>query len=147
MASARTWLAVVVPTLAGCAAQQPAQAVVLGDAAPPNGYVEVRSLDVTDGQGCGVFGQSGSREGARQKLRAEAAKLGASYVHITEAEEPKPNHQCLEHQYKLRGVAYRTPAPAPAPRAAAAASAPTPPAPTPPVVLQEYEGGAALGGD
>jgi hypothetical protein len=148
MASARTWLAMVVPALAGCGAQQPAltpaaQAVVLGDAAPPDGYVEVRSLDVTDGQGCGVFGRSGSREGARQKLRAEAAKLGASYVRITEAEEPKPNHQCLEHQYKLHGIAYRTQAQAPA--VAAAASAPTLPAPTSPVVLQDYEGGAALG--
>lgn len=102
--------------------------VVLSESAPPAGYVALGPLSVKSGKGCGVFGESGSRQDAEIKLRNEASKLGASYVFITVSEAPRPNHQCMEHEYKLSGVAYRAsgvstvlasrssaPAPAPAP--------------------------------
>ncbi len=109
-----------------------ARGVVLSEQAPPSGYVRVRELRVTSGKGCGVLGQAGSREGAEALLRDEAAKLGASYVQVTRFVPPPPNHQCLEHEHELRGVAYRDPADAP-PASVGRGSPPTPvasPAPT-----------------
>ena len=84
-----------------------ASEVVLSEGAPPSGYVEVRSLSVKSGKGCGFLGEAGSRENADAKLRAEAAKVGATFVHITMVRAPRPNHQCLEHEHQLSGIAYR----------------------------------------
>jgi len=114
--------------------------VVLSERAAPAGYVEVRKVSAQSGKGCGFVGQAGSREDAESKLRGEAAKLGATFVQVTDIQVPRPNHQCLEHEYKLSGVAYRkTVAPAgPASIAAATASA----AAAPDAVVQDYEPGA-----
>ncbi len=92
--------------------------VQLSDSAPPVGYVELQRLSVRSGKGCGVLGSSGSREDAETKLRGEAAKLGASYVRVTGVQAPRPNYQCVEHEYKLSGVAYRKPNSTPPPSAA-----------------------------
>jgi hypothetical protein len=91
---------------------------VVSQAAPPQGYVALKALRVSSGKGCGVLGQAGSVEDGYDKLRAEAAKLGASYVQVSFVQKPPVNHQCREHEHKLGGVAFR--APAPAPQAAAA---------------------------
>jgi hypothetical protein len=99
--------------------------------------VEVRQLSVQSGKGCGFAGEAGSRENADAKLRAEAAKLGASFVRVTSVQAPGPNHQCLEHEYKLSGVAYRKVV------AHLAAAAPTAGlAAAPGAVVQDYEPGA-----
>jgi hypothetical protein len=104
-------LAATVATSCGAKTMAPpvrgASEVVLSDSAPPAGYVEVRSLSVQSGKGCGFLGEAGSRENADAKLRAEAAKSGATFVHITDVRAPGPNHQCLEHEHKLSGIAYR----------------------------------------
>lgn len=121
--------------------------LTLSDAAPPEGYVAVGPVSAQSGKGCGVLGSAGSRPDAEAKLRAAADKLGANYVHITRRDEPRPNHQCMDHEHKLTGVAYRalTAAPAAATLGAVPASAPTPARPKLPLVLRNYEGDAAIG--
>jgi hypothetical protein len=102
--------------------------VVVSDEPAPSGYVRLKELSVKSGRGCGVLGKAGSREGAEAQLRGDAAKLGASYVQLTQVQAPRPNHQCLEHEHQLRGVAYAQPgaatpvASAPAPALAVARS-------------------------
>jgi hypothetical protein len=122
--------------------------VALSEAAPPAGYVALGALAVQSGKGCGLLAERGSREDAEHRLRVAAERLGASYVRITARVEPGGNHLCLEHEYKLRGVAYRAPAPRPPAAAAPAppgASAAPPPAVALPRVLLDYEGDGALG--
>jgi hypothetical protein len=103
-----------------------ASRVTLSEQSPPAGYVEVRAVSAQSGKGCGLFAERGSREGAEQLLRQAAEKLGATYVRITGRREPGPNHNCLEHEYHLSGVAYRPPLPVAAPRKTAAAPPPLP---------------------
>src|SRR5215216_2262753 len=86
--------------------------VTLSDAAAPADFVELGPVTAQSGKGCGVLGSPGTRPDAEAKLRAAADKLGASYVHITHREAPRSNHQCMEHEHKLSGVAYRAPSPA-----------------------------------
>ena len=114
--------------------------VVLSERAAPTGYVAVRKVSAQSGKGCGFVGQAGSREDAEGKLRGEAAKLGATLVQVTDSQEPRPNHQCLEHEYKLSGVAYRkaTAAAAVVHKATATVS----PAKAPDAIVQDYEPGA-----
>lgn len=120
--------------------------VKLSEQAPPAGYVMVQQLAVQSGKGCGLLAERGSREDAERKLRTLADKLGATYVRLTEIKEPKGNQLCLEHEYKLKGVAYRVPVPAaPSPTVTASAAPPAPPPPTLPRTLLDYEGDAALG--
>jgi hypothetical protein len=112
-----SWLLALAPL--ACGGKSPARAaeasrVTLSEQSPPAGYVEVRAVSVQSGKGCGIFAERGSREGAEQLLRQAAEKLGATFVRITHRREPRPNHNCLEHEYQLDGVAYRLPAPVPA---------------------------------
>src|SRR6478752_183373 len=124
-------LALLTTALAACGkAPQPRSAaagsLVLSEDAAPSNYIKLREISVTSGKGCGVFGERGSREGAETLLRDAASDLGATYVQVTLSEGPRPNHQCIEHEYKLTGIAYRDPAappPAPPPEPSAAASA------------------------
>jgi len=109
--------------------------VRLSEQAPPRGYVAVREVAVQSGKGCGLLAERGSREDAERKLRTVADRLGATYVQLTAVKEPSANHLCLEHEYKLKGIAYRIPAAKPA--------AP-PPSPLPRVLL-DYEGDSTLG--
>lgn len=112
-----------VMTLGACGTSKPplppqVAGVVVSQAAPPQGYVAIKAIRVSSGKGCGVLGEAGSVEDGYDKLRGEAAKLGASYVQVSFVQKPPVNHQCREHEHKLGGVAFR--APAPAPQAAAA---------------------------
>lgn len=109
--------------------------VRLSEQAPPRGYVAVRQVSVQSGKGCGLLAERGSREDAERKLRTMADQLGATYVQLTSIKEPTGNHLCLEHEYKLKGVAYRV----------APATPVTPPHAALPRVLLGYEGDAALG--
>lgn len=137
--------------LVGCASRSAlspgAASVTLSEQAPPAGLVEVGRLHAQNGKGCGITGESGSREGAEAALRDQAFALHASFVQITSFRSPQPNHQCLEHEYTLDGVAYREPEKAPPPSAASAApSVAAPPSrPPAPQLLNDYEGAAALG--
>lgn len=119
MTRASLLFALVATIATGCGAKavEPATPgaadIVLSEDAAPAGYVEVRSLSVQSGKGCGFTGEPGSRQNAEAKLRGEAGKIGATFVRVTDVQVPRPNHQCLEHEYKLSGVAYRKPAPPP----------------------------------
>ncbi|MES1182259.1 MAG: hypothetical protein ABUL60_00520, partial [Myxococcales bacterium] len=77
-----------------------AAGVVLSESAAPAGYVQLQKLSVQSGKGCGFTGTAGSRQDADAQLRTEATKLGATFVQITDVQAPRPNHQCLEHEYK-----------------------------------------------
>jgi hypothetical protein len=129
---ARWWLEVgSVLLLAGCAGTVPpataADPLRVDRAPPPPGAKALAGLRATDGHGCGLFGTLGTYEGASAKLRDQARALGADYVQITEVKEPHAERECVEKEYTLLGVAYRsTPVPAPA-----VASAATPVAPAP----------------
>jgi len=115
--------------------------VVLSEASPPAGYVKLKDLAVSSGRGCGVLGERGSAEGARTKLRNEALALGASYVQITSVQNPPVNHECMEHEYKLAGAAYRSSEAAAPPPAVASAARHTSPA-RDAVLVQDYEPGS-----
>lgn len=119
--------------------------VTLSERAPPAGFVEVRALSVQSGKGCGLLAERGSREDADQRLRIAAEKLGATYVRITSRREPGANHLCLEHEYRVSGVAYRPAPPPPAPRASAPAPTPAAAVPTLPHTLLDFESDATLG--
>jgi hypothetical protein len=126
-------VAALAGTLAACASKAPAQSasgrgLTLSDDAPPSNFERLGELSVKSGEGCGVLGKSGSREDAEARLQVEARRLGASYVQVTSSESPRPNHQCLEHEYKLSGIAYRAPAPIP-PATATSTAPPTSPPP------------------
>jgi len=123
------------------AARPGAGGLVLSDAPPPSGYVKLQELEVTSGKGCGVLGERGSSEDARTKLRNEASALRADYVQITSAQNPPVNHECMEHEYKLAGVAYRSPASAAPPLTVASAAVPALPS-RDRVMVQDYEPGA-----
>jgi hypothetical protein len=138
MTSSLRCLALTGALVLGCAAKPPpvkgpADAVRVEKEPPVAGARALGSLRATDGQGCGLFGTLGSYEGALAKLREQAYKLGADYVQITSVTEPHPDHECVQKEYKLTGVAYRSTPPAPKPAAAppvtssAAASAPVTP--------------------
>jgi hypothetical protein len=131
-------LALLLVVATGCGAstarpEVPGAGIVLSESAAPAGYVQLQKLSVQSGKGCGFTGTAGSRQDADAQLRTEAAKLGATFVQITDVQAPRPNHQCLEHEYKLSGIAYRKPAaPAPAPSAAPPAPSATPLSPEQP---------------
>lgn len=113
-----------------------AAAVVLSSSPPPAGFVKVKALTVVSGKGCGVMGTPGSADEALVLARDAAAKHGASYVQITRVEKPPINHQCIEHEHKLSGIAYRRPAPPPPPPQVLP---PATPVPAPLVAIQNYE--------
>lgn len=112
MTTAKLLTALLLATT-GCGAKaaQPvvpgAPTVELSERAAPAGYEELRKLSVQSGKGCGFTGEGGSRQDAEAKLRSEAGKLGATFVQVTDVQSPRPNHQCMEHEYKLSGTAYR----------------------------------------
>lgn len=113
MTRASLLLALTLTLTTGCGAKAVnpatpgAAEIVLSEDAAPAGYVEVQALSVQSGKGCGFTGEGGSRRDAETKLRSEAGKLGATFVRITDYQAPRPNHQCLEHEHKLSGIAYR----------------------------------------
>ncbi|HEX2733137.1 MAG TPA: hypothetical protein VHM70_16115 [Polyangiaceae bacterium] len=74
---------------------------------PPAGEVPLRTITVVDGQGCGLLGTTGTREGAIRRLSDEAQRLGADYVQILEEKGPYPDHECVHKEYTLKGQAFR----------------------------------------
>jgi hypothetical protein len=110
-----TWRAlrlfIAVAVSAGCAAFAPkpksADPIRVEKDAPPSGARALGELSAVDGKGCGLFGTLGSYDGAVAKLRARANALGADYVQITQVKEPQPNHECVEKEYAITGLAYR----------------------------------------
>jgi hypothetical protein len=96
MTRLRWLLALPLPIAAGCAGNVAppsvpgARGVVLSEASPPVGFVQLQQLTVQSGKGCGVLGERGSREDAEAKLRGAAAKLGASFVRVTEVVNRSP---------------------------------------------------------
>ena len=103
---------------------------------PPSGSALIGPIQVTDGQGCGIFSEHGTLENARVRLQEAAARQGADFVKLVKEIKPYSGRDCLHHEYTLEGLAYRvgppraaTGAPA-APAVAPAAPAVAPQAPT-----------------
>jgi hypothetical protein len=89
--------------------------VELSNGAPPSTHTLLGPIEATHGHGCGVIGKDGTLEGARNALREAASKRGADFVRVLESIEPHATRLCFEHEYRLRGLAYRganQPAPA-----------------------------------
>ena len=96
---------------------------------PPSGSAFIGPIQVTDGQGCGIFSEHGTLENARVRLQEAAVRQGADFVKLVKEIKPYSGRDCLHHEYTLEGLAYRvgppraasvptvTPAPAVTPQA------------------------------
>lgn len=84
-----------------------APAIELSENPPPAGAVALGGLDVTHGQGCGVFGQDGTRAGIDHALRTAAARKRANYVQVVELVEPHMKRECFEHVFSAHALAFR----------------------------------------
>jgi hypothetical protein len=81
--------------------------VEVSETPPPPAAVALGVIDVTHGEGCGVFGQDGTRAGIDQALRAAATRKRANYVHILELHEPRMLRNCFDHVFRAHALAYR----------------------------------------
>jgi hypothetical protein len=105
---------VVVAALLACggAAPKPQVAadsnkVEVGKGDPPSGFVQMQTLEVQHGSGCGLYGTKGNFDGAYALLRDEGHKIGADYVQIMTVQEPYSDGACAHQEYRMTGVAYR----------------------------------------
>lgn len=75
----------------------------------PLDFVEVGPIDVSDGEGCGVFGTRGTYEAAYALLKQKAAARGADYVQIMDIQEPYLSGNCAVNTYLITATLYRSP--------------------------------------
>jgi hypothetical protein len=105
-----------------------AQLVRVEDRDPPDDATALGAIAVTDGQGCSLTGDRGTREGATALLKESAAQRGADFVKITKVIEPYSGHDCYHREFKIEGLSYRLAgAPIVVPSAAPSAAAPAAP--------------------
>jgi len=105
---------------------------------PPSGSAFIGPIQVTDGQGCGIFSEHGTLENARVRLQEAAVRQGADFVKLVKEIKPYSGRDCLHHEYTLEGLAYRVgppraasvPTVTPAPTVTPQAPTVTPQAPT-----------------
>jgi hypothetical protein len=81
--------------------------VEVGKGDPPAGFVQMQTLEVQHGSGCGLSGKKGNFDGAYALLRDQGHKIGADYVQIMTVQEPYSDGACAHQEYKMTGVAYR----------------------------------------
>jgi hypothetical protein len=94
-------------------------------APPPHEARALGPLEGWDGSGCGAFGDRGTFQGALNRLRVNAAAIGADYVELVSLTEPHREPFCYDQTFIIRGFAYRlAPRPAVAPRASDTQSRP-----------------------
>jgi hypothetical protein len=100
--------------LASCGASAPPpaalnaeEAIIEISAAAPAGAAPLGALEASDGQGCGVFGQDGTRARVDAALRKAAAKRGANYVQVTKEEAPHMTRACFDHLFRVQALAFR----------------------------------------
>lgn len=74
---------------------------------PPPGAMELGTIEVQNGGGCGGFGAKGTFEGAVAELRNNALARGADYVMLVSQTEPHSEANCFVDGFVLRGIAYR----------------------------------------
>jgi len=74
---------------------------------PPSGSAFIGPIQVTDGQGCGIFSEHGTLENARVRLQEAAVRQGADFVKLVKEIKPYSGRDCLHHEYTLEGLAYR----------------------------------------
>jgi len=72
---------------------------------PGEEYVEVGPITATHGGGCGIYGSTGSYEGAYALLKNKATTLGADYVQIYKIVEPHSEIGCFHKAYTITGTA------------------------------------------
>jgi hypothetical protein len=83
------------------------EAVVEIGSAAPAGATPLGELEASDGHGCGVFGENGTRAGIEAALRKAAAKRGANYVQVLTEEEPHMTRACFDHVFRAKARAFR----------------------------------------
>jgi hypothetical protein len=89
------------------AAHPRANEVKVGKADPPPGSTDLGPIEAAHGQGCGLFGEHGSLEGAMVALRNVAAQRNANYVALLSTTEPHADAGCYDDRFVIRGIAYR----------------------------------------
>lgn len=94
----------------GCAASIPealdgSQNIVVSHDKPPPGVAAYR-LRAVHGEGCGLAGKRGSREGAEALLRNQAVLSHVDGVLITKEVAPHVRDGCARREYVLEGVGY-----------------------------------------
>ena len=99
--------------LASCAAtpvvlERGAQNVKTGKNDPPEGSVEIGSISVQDGSGCGLYGFRGEYERAVILLRNKAMQMGGNYVQIYSMTEPHSDYNCFVNSFVIRGTVYES---------------------------------------
>lgn len=84
-----------------------AQKVTIRKGDPSDDYKEIGPISVSNGSGCGGFGELGTYEGAMAEMKNKAAAMKADYVRLDLAKEPYLAPNCRVNEYILRGVAFR----------------------------------------
>lgn len=109
------WPLVILAVLSlfACGVRLPAEpttpeglAVDIGEDDAPRGLYEIGPIEVQHGRGCGMYGRRGTYEGAYALLRNEAARMGATYVKITEQIGPHGVEGCFVNGFVIRGILY-----------------------------------------
>ncbi len=84
-----------------------ADRIELSESSPPDGYDMMGFIRGADGEGCGIFGYSGTYERASINIRNTARSIKADYVQITGVLEPHVELFCYDNNYVLYGMAYK----------------------------------------
>jgi hypothetical protein len=97
---------------AGCGAGLPAlspqaNSVRVGKDHPGADAQELGPVDGTNGSGCGIYGATGSYDGAVIDLRNRTAALGGNYVEIVTLVPPHLSGMCPVDTFAIHGIAYR----------------------------------------
>jgi len=80
--------------------------VVVSKVSPENGAKNKGSIIGVHGNGCGLMGFKGDRDGAIIALKNKAVRMGASYVLILKEQGPYSDGKCAHNEYKIEGNAY-----------------------------------------
>jgi hypothetical protein len=84
--------------------------VRIGTPSPGVGATDLGMVKGSDGQGCGLFGTTGTQERAYTSLKNNAMAMGADYVQILTVIKPFQDGQCWHNkEYSISGMAYKLP--------------------------------------
>ncbi len=87
----------------------PVSSVVVSNGNVPQGSQPLGPVEGISGSGCGLLGSIGNSSSSMLNLRQNAAMRGANFVLLLSTRGPEQRSDCLDQQYIIRGVAFRTP--------------------------------------
>jgi len=73
---------------------------------PPDNYKLIGPVSAWHGVGCGILGERGDYGVVVQRLRHNAATIGAELVVITRVEQPRQVGSCFRNTFQIDGLAY-----------------------------------------